>query len=305
MRVAAIDIGTNSVLLTVAELSVSGRLKPVYEAQKITRLGQGTDQSKSLSQASMDRTLSVIRVFQGRAKKLGVQKIWAVGTSALRMANNRKVFQEKIQTRTGLKLEIISGKKEAKLGLKGALVDLHLSKSKITLLDLGGGSTEVSLAKRGTPLRGISLDLGAVRLTEKHFRYNVVTQSRLQSLLEDASTSWRKLEKWNLQNSELVGTGGTVTTLAALDLNLTSYQSEKVHGHILTIQRVQKFLHILGEMTLSRRKKYLRLDPKRADIIVAGTAILFSFLQHFKFRQIRVSDKGLRWGVILTKLGLN
>src|SRR3990172_3125849 len=113
MRGAAIDIGTNSVLLTVAELSVSGSLKPVYEAQKITRLGQGTDQSKSLSQASMDRTLSVIRVFQGRAKKLGVQKIWAVGTSALRMANNRKVFQEKIQTRTGLKLEIISGKKEA------------------------------------------------------------------------------------------------------------------------------------------------------------------------------------------------
>jgi len=305
MRVAAIDIGTNSVLLTVAELSPSGALKPVYEAQKITRLGEKTAQTKSLSRENVKKTLTVVSDFQNQAVKLGAGPIWAVGTSALREAKNSGEFIRRLQARTGLELEIISGRKEAELGLKGALIDLKLSRPKIILLDIGGGSTEVTLAKRQKIIKSISLNLGAVRLTEQFFPNNILTPAKLQNLLEYLSNSWLRLRDWNLTNSQLVGIGGTITTLAALDLSIKRYDSKKVHGYVLSADKVMNFLLQLSSLTLAKRKKLLRLDPARADIIVAGVAILFSFMKTFHFSRIRVSDKGLRWGILVSKLSLN
>ncbi len=305
MRVAAIDIGTNSVLLTVAELSPSGKLKPVYETQKITRLGRETAQTRRLSPVSMKKTLKAVRDFQNQAVKLGVGPIWAVGTSALREAKNSGEFIRRLQARTGLKLEIISGRKEAELGLKGALIDLKLSRPKIILLDIGGGSTEVTLARRQRIIKSTSLNLGAVRLTEQFFPSNIITPTRLQNLLNYLSEGWTRPKGWNLMNSQLVGIGGTITTLAALDLSLKRYDSKKVHGYVLSADKVKDFLLKLSNLTLLRRKKLLRLDPARADIIVAGVAILLSFMETFHFSQIRVSDKGLRWGLIYSKLELS
>jgi len=305
MRAAAIDIGTNSVLLTVAELSLSKKLKPVYEAQKITRLGKGTNRTKRISQASIKRTLSAVRNFQNQAVKMGASPIWVVGTSVLREAKNSGELIRRLKTETGLKLEIISGREEARLGLIGALIDLKLSKPKITLVDIGGGSTEVTLAKSRGIIKSNSLNLGAVRLTEQFFQNKVVTEAALEALLEKLRESWRKLVDWNFRDSQLVGIGGTITTLAALSLSLKRYDSQKVHGQVLSAAGVKDFLLQLSALTLAQRKKLLRLDPARADIIVAGTAILFSFMQKFGFRQVKVSDKGVRWGLLYSKLELN
>ena len=305
MRVAAIDIGTNSVLLTVAELSLSAKLKPILEAQKITRLGRGTAQTKRLSRENVKKTLAVVSEFQNQAVKLGAGSIWAVGTSALREAKNSGEFIRRLQARTGLKLEIISGQKEAELGLRGALIDLKLSQPKIILLDIGGGSTELTLAQRRKIIKSTSLNLGAVRLTERFFPSNIITQTRLQNLLNYLSDGWIRPKGWSLMNSQLVGIGGTITTLAALDLKLKRYDSKKVHGYILSADKVKDFLLQLSNLTLSRRKKLLRLDPARADIIVAGVAILLSLMETFHFSRIRVSDKGVRWGLIYSKLELS
>jgi len=305
MKVAAIDIGTNSVLLTVAKPSPSGKLKPLYEAQKITRLGRETAQTKRLSRGNMKKTLAAVSDFQNQAVKLGAGPIWTVGTSALREAKNSGEFIRRLQARTGLKLEIISGQKEAELGLKGALIDLKLSQPKIILLDIGGGSTEVTLARRQRIVKSTSLNLGAVRLTEQFFQNNTVTEPGLEALLEKLRKSWRNLADWNLEDSQLVGIGGTITTLGALDLNLKRYNLKKVHGHILSTVKVKDFLLHLSNLTLSKRKKLLHLDPARADIIVAGVAILFSFMENFHFSRIRVSDKGVRWGLIYSKLELS
>ena len=305
MRVAAIDIGTNSVLLTVAELSLSGKLKPIHEAQKITRLGEKTAQTKSLSRENMKKTLAAVSVFQNQAVKLGAGPIWTVGTSALREAKNSGEFIRRLQARTGLELEIISGKEEAELGLKGALIDLKLSRPKIILLDIGGGSTEVTLARRQRIVKSTSLNLGAVRLTEQFFPSNIITPTRLQNLLNYLSDGWIRPKSWSLMNSQLVGIGGTITTLAALDLSLKRYDSKKVHGYVLSADKVMNFLLQLSNLPLSKRKKLLHLDPDRADIIVAGVAILLSFMETFHFSRIRVSDKGVRWGLIYSKLELS
>lgn len=305
MRVAAIDIGTNSVLLTVADLSLSRKLRPIYEAQKITRLGEKTAQTKRLSPENMNKTLTTVSDFQNQAVKLGAGPIWTVGTSALREAKNKGEFIRRLQARTGLKLEIISGRKEAELGLKGASIDLKLSRPKIILLDIGGGSTEVTLAERLRIIKSTSLNLGAVRLTEQFFPNNIITPAKLQNLLQYLSKCWLRLRDWNLTNSQLVGIGGTITTLAALDLKLKRYDSKKVHGNVLSADKVKNFLLKLSNLTLSKRKKLLRLDPARADIIVAGVAILFSFMETFHFSQVVVSDKGVRWGLLYSKLELN
>jgi exopolyphosphatase/guanosine-5'-triphosphate,3'-diphosphate pyrophosphatase len=305
MRVAAIDIGTNSVLLTMAEFFPSGKLNPLYEAQRITRLGRGTAETKSLSRENMKKTLAVVSEFQNQAVKLGAGPIWTVGTSALREAKNSGEFIRRLQARTGLELEIISGRKEAELGLRGALIDLKLSRPKIILLDIGGGSTEVTLARRRRIVKSTSLNLGAVRLTEQFFPGNIITSARLHNLLNYLSDGWIRPKGWSLMNSQLVGIGGTITTLAALDLSLKRYDSKKVHGHILSVYKVKDFLLQLSSLTLAGRKRFLHLDPARADIIVAGVAILFSFMENFYFSRIRVSDKGVRWGLLYSKLELN
>jgi exopolyphosphatase / guanosine-5'-triphosphate,3'-diphosphate pyrophosphatase len=161
------------------------------------------------------------------------------------------------------------------------------------------------LAERQRIIKSTSLNLGAVRLTEQFFPGNIITSARLHNLLNYLSDGWARLKSWNLISSQLVGIGGTITSLAALDLNLKRYDSKKVHGHILSADKVKDFLLQLSNLTLSKRKKFLHLDPARADIIVAGVAILFSFMENFHFSQIRVSDKGVRWGLLYSKLELS
>jgi len=305
MRVAAIDIGTNSALLSVVQLQKPGKLQGVYEAQKITRLGKGTDKSKKLSVSSMRHTLAAVRQFQNIALKYGAEKIWAVGTSALREASNREQFIGRVKKETGLTVEIASGKMEAILTFKGALLDLRINSPRIALIDIGGGSTEVSLVINGRLKKSTSLNLGSVRLTEQFFPQNIINPDRIGNLEDFLEVNWNSLKNWKFKNSVLVGTAGTITTLAALDLKLNSYHYEKIHGHILTLAKIRHLYQKLSSMNLPLRKKLLKIEPKRADVIVAGCSILLSFMQFFKFERIIVSDRGLRWGLIRHKLRLN
>ncbi|OGC78460.1 MAG: hypothetical protein A2Z27_03770 [candidate division Zixibacteria bacterium RBG_16_50_21] len=305
MRVAAIDIGTNSVLLTVAGSLPYQKLKAIYEAQTVTRLGRGTDRTNRISQQSMSRTLSAVKKFRNIALRHGAERIWAIGTSALREASNREQFISRVKKETGLTIEIVSGKTEAVLTFKGGLLNLEVDSPKIALIDIGGGSTEVSLVINGRLRKSTSLNLGSVRLTEQFFPRDVIIDNRVERLNDFLGDKWSKLSNWNFKNSILVGTAGTITTLASLDLKLKKYDSEKIHRHLLTRARIQQLYQKLSSMNLPLRKKLLKIEPKRADVIVAGCSILLSFMQFFKFERIVVSDRGLRWGLIRHKLGLN
>jgi exopolyphosphatase/guanosine-5'-triphosphate,3'-diphosphate pyrophosphatase len=305
MRVAAIDIGTNSVLLTVAKLLTDRKLKPVYGAQAVTRLGRDTDRTKRISKQSMNRTLRAVKKFRDVALRHGAEKIWATGTSALREAVNREEFTSRAKNETGLTIEIVSGKTEAVLTFKGALQDLEVDSPTIALIDIGGGSTEVSLVINGRLRKSTSLNLGSVRLTEQFFPQNIINPDRIGNLEDFLEVNWNSLKNWKFENSVLVGTAGTITTLAALDLKLNSYHYEKIHGHILTLAKIRHLYQKLSSMNLPLRRKLLKIEPKRADVIVAGCSILLSFMPFFKFDRIVVSDRSLRWGLIRHKLGLN
>jgi len=305
MRVAVIDIGTNSVLLAVAALLPNRKLKPVYEAQTVTRLGRDTDRSSRISQQSMSRTLKAVKQFRHQALRHGAEKIWVVGTSALREASNRDRFISRVKKETGLTVETLSGKMEAWFTFKGALLDLKLSRPKLALIDIGGGSTEVSLVVNGRLKKSTSLNLGSVRLTEQFFPQNIIDPDRIGNLEDFLEINWSRFKNWNFKNSVLVGTAGTITTLACLDLELKRYDTEKIHRHLLTLAKIRHLYHKLSLIDLGQRKRMLRIEPKRADVIVAGCAILLSFMQFFRFEKVIVSDRGLRWGLIRHKLGLN
>ncbi len=306
MIFASIDIGTNSVLLTVARLSpASKKLIPIHESQKITRLGKGIGKTEKLSPASIRRTVSAVKQFQKTAKRFRAEQIWTVGTHALRIATNRREFVTKLKRETGLAVEVISGKREAELGLKGALVGLKSLKRKVCLIDIGGGSTEVTLARNGRINRSKSFDFGAVSLTERFFpngQYPEIGWGKMEVYL---NKNWWGLPAADFEKRELVGIGGTVTTLAVLALKLKKYQSARVHGYWLSRSKVSRLLKRLKAMDLSQRRKFMAVDPGRADIIVAGAFILGSFMKKLGFGTIKVSDRGLRWGLIYDRLGLN
>ncbi|EQB62908.1 MAG: hypothetical protein RBG1_1C00001G0487 [candidate division Zixibacteria bacterium RBG-1] len=296
MRIAVIDLGTNTVLLTLAEIQKNRAIKSLLEAKETPRLGENVDKTKKISSASIRRVLKTIQDFQEKALKLKAEKIILMGTAALRGAKNTSYFKKLIQNKTGLKLEVISGKKEAELAFCGAIADFKHGSKKFTSLDIGGGSTEVIVGTQKKILKLKSLNLGSLRFTERFLKNE---KDGYFKTLEFINQKFSELKKnFRLKNSLLIGSGGTITTLGALSLNLKKYERDKIHGLVLPIPKINYLLEKLSNMSLAQRRRFMKIDPQRADIIIAGTAILQQFMEQFGFTDIIISDKSLRWGVL-------
>jgi exopolyphosphatase/guanosine-5'-triphosphate,3'-diphosphate pyrophosphatase len=301
---AAIDVGTNTLRLLVAEAVTPDEFAILHEEQEITRLGEGLLPTRLLQDAPRRRSLTVLRRFAATARSFKTEEIASVATSAVREARNGKEFLDETARETGLALRVIDGREEARLTLLGVRHGLRLGLRRVLAIDIGGGSTEFVLA-RGEVIEGIvSTGLGVVKLTEQYLVSDPPTIGELRGLKEVVGARVDRLrgELPGLEGAQLVGTAGTVTTLAAIDLALVTYDRQKVQGHRLGLARVMELLDRLAPLPLRERRGIPGLESGRADIIVAGAAILAVSMERLGYHELRVSNDGLREGILLDLL---
>lgn len=300
-RYAAIDVGTNTVRLLVADADTDGTYRAVFQEQVITRLGERLQETGVLSPAAMERTVRVLQRFAQKAKEHRVQEVLAVTTSAAREAKNRGEFVDRARREAGIDLVVISGEVEATLTALGVSHALGPGWCNMLILDVGGGSTEFTTFEQGKVTGYVSLPIGVVKLTEAHLKVDPPSREELES----AATSIRQTIRHVPGSLSipaaaiLVATAGTATTLAAIDLRMTTYDGERVTGHRLSRQRLQELLDHLCSLPLAERRKIIGLEPPRADVIVAGTLLTREILDVFGFDELTVSDGGLREGILL------
>jgi len=299
-RRAAIDVGTNTVRLLVVEGETREGLRVLHEEQIITRLGQGLAEGKPLHPEAVTRTLDAVHRFAEAARSRGVTEIRVIGTSALREARDPRVFARALRETTGLDLLVISGEEEARLAVLGTRWGLGLP-SRFLLIDIGGGSTEFSLAAGESVQVALSARLGAVHLTERFLTQDPIAWDEYDAMTHEIRVRLLPLLPRLTPHlpAPLVGTAGTVTTLAALDLALSSYDRQRVHGHHLRRGAIERLLGRLGPLRIAQRAALPCLEPGRADIIIAGIAICLEILEIAGADELIVSDYGLREGILL------
>ncbi len=280
MRVGAIDLGTNSTRLLVADVE-DGRVEEVERALVITRLGEGVDTRRRLLPLPVARVRSVLADFRRTLDGLGAERTLAVATSAVRDAENGEAFLGEIEWSYGFATALLSGADEAALTLRGVGAGRTLGPGTV-IVDIGGGSTELIL--EGNPR---SLDLGCVRLAER-FGDGI-----------EAAGEYARGQLPDLDVAGAVGVAGTITSLAALDLGFVEYDPGRVHGHRLGAAAVEEQLTRLAALPLEERRRVPGLDPERAPVIVAGAVILRELLRRYGLDEIEVSEHDLLHGAAL------
>lgn len=285
MLTAAVDVGSNSTRLLVADVA-GGKVVPIITDMRTTRLGQGIMEGRLLEEA-MSRTMAAIEDFVRCSCEQGVNKICIAATSAVRDAQNSREFADTVFSSTGIKLRVLSGTDEAKLSYEGVIAGTGGSEG-ITVVDIGGGSTEFTWISSGCT-RSISVNAGAVRMTEwgcSQEQVEAVLQKAIETVKPDCQ-------------GDIVGVGGTVTTLAAMDQGLRAYDREKVHGYKLTLDVVKQIYSNLISLSVEERKQLPGLQPERADIITAGTLILSKILRGLEKEYLVVSEADILYGLVL------
>ena len=298
MNVAVIDIGTNTVLLLVAEISHRGAINPLLYEQRIPRLGRGVDAARRLEQGSIDRAVAVLREYVQLLPPFHPTRTVVCGTSALRDASNRSDFMEQVKTEVGLDVEVLSGEDEALLTYRGAVSGLP-GVNRAIVLDIGGGSTEISVGDASHILQNWSLDVGSVRLTERFLKHDPPLPLEIRDAIRWFKDHLGALEEFNASEYTLVGVAGTATTLAILDQELEEFGIDAVTNYRLTRDAVER---LLDRLKRSSHQNILQLSPVmkgRADIITAGTLILSELLEILGQDELVVSERGVRYGIAL------
>jgi exopolyphosphatase/guanosine-5'-triphosphate,3'-diphosphate pyrophosphatase len=276
-RVAAVDIGTNTTRLLVADVE-DGRLEEVVIRQAITRLGEGVDKRRRLLPAPIARVRNVLTDYRREAESLGAERVLAVATSAVRDAENGEAFLGEVEWSYGFTTRLVSGDEEAQLTRAGVQPRAHT-----LVVDIGGGSTELVLDELH-----VSLPMGAVRFTERHGEDVAEIEAAARALLPT-----------DYEPQLAIGVAGTVTSLAALDLGLQAYDRERVHGHVLSRDAARAQRDRLAGMGLEERKQVPALEPERATVIVAGASILVTILDAYELDAIEVSERDILDGIAL------
>jgi exopolyphosphatase/guanosine-5'-triphosphate,3'-diphosphate pyrophosphatase len=283
VRVAVVDLGTNTTRLLVAD--VDGRVEEVLRRTRITRLGEGVDDRRRLLPLPIARVRNCLADYRRELEALGAERTLLVATSAIRDAENGEAFLGEIEWSYGFTTRLLSGKEEAALTFRG----VGATDDATLVVDIGGGSTELI----GAGLR-TSLDIGSVRLTERHLPSDPPTATELESCAAAVRS-----ELPDVHPERAIGVAGTITSLAALDLDLAEYDSNRVHGHRMSVWGIERQLQRLASLPLAERRRLPALDPERAPVIVAGAVILREVLRHAALGEIEVSERDLLHGAAL------
>ena len=301
MRTASIDIGTNTIRLLISERTGRGILK-IYINRVITRLGEGfSDNTRLLNSNAVNRSVAALYDFSKVIKKFNVNKIRAVATSVVRESKNGEEFVKQVADKTGLAVEVISGEEEAKLTVSGVLNSVSVNANNCIIFDIGGGSTEYVHIRSSNIVNLVSTNLGVVHLTEEFLRSEIETEQELANLsIYIKETLQRELENFEVIDKKdliLIGTAGTPTTLAAIELKLKEYNPELVNNFVLSEEMILSTIKKLLNIHKKDRAKITGLEKGREDILVVGALILIETLRKYSQNSAIVSDGGVLEGI--------
>ena len=301
MKIGAIDIGTNSMRLLVAEY-IDGKLYNREKFVNTTRIGQGVDSEGYISEEAIERNIKALKEFSDIANEKGCEYIYCIGTSALRDSKNGNEFIDLAKAETNVDVDIISGEEESNLGFIGVLQGLD-DTNNILVLDIGGGSTEFILGDESGIKYAKSENVGALRMTEKFLSTDPICENEFEDMSnfieETISDTINILKEKNIR--QIVGIGGTITSVSAINQELETYFMEKIHGSKVNEKELDNILQNLKKMTLNDKKNIKGLQPKRADIITAGVRILNIIMKKLEKENIIVSEYDNLEGLICQK----
>ena len=300
-RFAFIDIGTNTILCLIAELKNDGSFDVLDDLAEITRLGQGVHQTCRISPEGEERSLKVLQRYLERCKHLNVEEIIAVGTSALRDARNSAEVRARFKEQLGLDVRVISGDEEAACSFLAVQQGLPLNRRELLVVDVGGGSTELIRGNAAGVVEAISINVGSVRLTEQFLHSDPVQSEECEKMVVAIEKELTRLpNQWLKDNSilTLVGIAGTFTTLSAVEKKLVCYTHGEVHGSRLTLIEVRRQVALFQGKPITERKAIPGLEPKRADVILAGACLIERVMTLFHSERVIVSDQGVRYGLL-------
>ncbi len=297
MRVATIDVGTNTILLLIADVD-GQRITVIDDRARLERLGRGVDERGALDDDAIARGLDAIREYAGAIHDAKVDRVIAVGTQALREAKNGTAFTGPAETILGTPIQIIGGQREAELAFAAVMQSFpELRRGEVVVCDVGGGSTEFIAGKDGAIVSAVSVPIGSVRLAERHLASDPPTADEARRLVAAIDEALAPLSL--PRRVPLVGTAGTATTVAAVALSLWPYDPARVHGLRVDRGELDRQLARYLELPAAERASRMRgLDPKRADVIPAGVAILSRALARVDADALIVSDRGIRFGLL-------
>ena len=307
MRIASIDIGTNTVLLLIADIDSNGVIHPVAFEQRLPRLGKDVDHSGRIHLSAFEKISTVLLEYKEIISTFRVKQIVACGTSAVRDAANRAEFVSYILTTTGITVEILSGEEEAVWTYRGAVSGISNVQKQTAVIDIGGGSTEISYPNPKQhnghlELNRYSLQLGSVRLTERYLKHNPPAPAEIRSAAEFITEECSQVFNPGFFQYQLVAVAGTATTLACLDQGLKDFDVKKVSSYTMSKERILFWYTKLQSMTTDQIRKLSNAAEGRADILTAGVLILSECMKLFGFTSVQVSERGLRYGLIIREL---
>jgi exopolyphosphatase / guanosine-5'-triphosphate,3'-diphosphate pyrophosphatase len=301
MRVAVVDIGTNTTRLLVAD--VDGRtVREVERRGAITRLGEGMDSGHRLLDGAMKRVFAVVGEYRRAIDELGAGRAVAVATSAVRDAGNGEQFAQALVERFGLEARVITGDEEARLSFTGATFEREAGGDPLLVLDIGGGSTEFVVGRPGEdPSFHVSTQAGSVRQTERHLHSDPATGDELKALRSDirAIVEASVPADVRVDVSDGVAVAGTPTSAAAIEMRLDPYDSSRVHGHRLSLASCEQIERMLAELPEAKRREVTGLHPERSPTIVAGMVILVEAMRAFALESIQVGEHDILYGAAL------
>jgi exopolyphosphatase/guanosine-5'-triphosphate,3'-diphosphate pyrophosphatase len=307
--VSAIDVGTNTLRLLIGYVH-EGKLLRIAQRRAITRVGKNILKSGKLDNEGIENSIRCLRSFKDTCNEYGSESILSVGTSALREAEDGAEFIKRVKESSGIEIKIISGDEEAELTLKGIFGTNSIRQSMNSVssfvIDIGGGSTEYVKTYGSTnPLIKGSVPIGAVKYLDNFIAHDPPNDEEIAQIKEDIRREVMKsysntgITPGLSLSPVLIATGGTATTVAAMDLHMDEYDGDKIHGHKLSLQTLTFLLNGLLQMKLEQRREVKGLDPERADIIIPGVVILITLMEIIGAYEVIVSDYGLLEGIII------
>jgi exopolyphosphatase/guanosine-5'-triphosphate,3'-diphosphate pyrophosphatase len=302
MRVAGVDCGTNSIRLLIADADSDGRLVDVQREMRIVRLGQDVDRTGRLASEALERTRAALVDYAADIKKHGAERVRLAATSATRDAENRDEFLAMVQSELGVLPEVITGTEEAALSFTGAVSGLPGVRYPLLVADIGGGSTELVLGDATGVLASHSMDVGCVRMTERHLHDDPPTQPQVEATVADLRAAIEAAGRDVALDAAatFVGVAGTVTTLAAIALELDRYDAEAIHGSVLTADQVHEVAAQLLRMTHHERAALPVMHPGRVDVIAAGALVLRTLVELTGAAEVLVSEHDILDGIALS-----
>ena len=305
MKIAAIDCGTNSIRLLIMDYQKADQsLTEIIREMRIVRLGEGVDQTKSFSEAALTRTKAAIEEYAKLIEHYSVEKIRFVATSATRDANNRDIFFVMVKKALGIEAEVITGEEEAALSFAGATRSLASKlEGPFLVIDLGGGSTELVVGQQ-TPTTAYSMNVGCVRMTERHAPGGNPTDSQEQAIRADVRAALAAArEKVDFSNVKtVIGVAGTVTTVAAHALKIDKYDPNVLHGAAISSQQVSQTAADFIKLSFEERTALPYMHPGRVEVITAGAIVLDEIIKEIKANKLIASERdildGVAWSIV-------